>query len=69
MQVGDLLLGQASGLAYLGEAVSDDGGQQFPLAGLDRLLATGPIDVCTTDVAPARVGHHGFPSCSARSVK
>jgi hypothetical protein len=34
----NLLLSQASGLAYLGETVPDDGCQEFLLACLDRLL-------------------------------
>lgn len=67
--VSDLLLSQAPDLAYLSETMPDDSGQQLPLAGLDRLLTTGPLDICTPDVAPTRMAHHRFPSCSARSLR
>ncbi|KXK59159.1 hypothetical protein AWW66_25705 [Micromonospora rosaria] len=45
--------------AYLGEAVSDDGGEQFLLAGFDGLLAPGALDVGGADVFPADVAAHG----------
>ena len=53
--LGDLLLGQPSGTAHLGQAVPDDGGEQFLLARLDGLLAAGPLDLGGADVAPPYV--------------
>ena len=39
--LGDLLLGQATGPADLGEAVAEDFGEQLAFADLDRVLSAG----------------------------
>jgi Aminotransferase class-III len=60
--VGDLLLGQAAGTADLGEAVSDDFGEHFPLAGCDRVLATGAGD---SPAPRSRSGSMTAATCSS----
>jgi hypothetical protein len=68
--VGDLLLGQAAGAADLGEAVSDDLGEQLAFAGFDRGFAAGAGDVVGADVVPGDVaGHRCWSSSWARSLR
>jgi hypothetical protein len=68
--IGDLLLGESAGAPDLGEAVSDDLGQQLAVTGLHRGFAAGPGDMLGADVVPGDVAaRRCCPSSSARSLR
>jgi hypothetical protein len=63
------LLGEPAGASDLGEAMSDDLGQQLAFAGLDRFFTSGAGDVSGADVAPGDVAARCCSSSSARSLR